>query len=85
MRITEVAKACGVSPWWIRRAESEGLIPAARRSSFGQRMWTREDLPAIEAAAKAHEETRRERWKAQAEKLSEERRAQDAARRGEGW
>jgi DNA-binding transcriptional MerR regulator len=42
--ITEVAKALGVSPSWLRFGERLGALPLARRTPGGHRYYTSEDL-----------------------------------------
>lgn len=41
------AQALGCSETWLRRAESRGLIPKARRDLRGWRVYTEADISAL--------------------------------------
>ena len=70
MRIGAVAKACGVTPWWIRRAERTGQIPRAHRTGVGQREWTAADVVTIQAAVAAQQHEQEARWQTQRERMA---------------
>lgn len=49
--ISKLAQTLGVCPDTVVRWEREGLIPKARRSPGGWRVYTEEDLEQIQTAA----------------------------------
>ena len=46
--ISEAARALGVSPSWLRKAEGQGRLPVAARR-FGCRVYDEHDLETIRA------------------------------------
>jgi DNA-binding transcriptional MerR regulator len=44
LRINEAARILGISTDWLRDAERRGVIPKARRSISGWRVYTQEDI-----------------------------------------
>lgn len=44
VRVSEFARAVGITPAAVRWYESEGVLPAARRASNGYREYTEDDL-----------------------------------------
>ncbi len=47
MRVNEVARELQVSESWLRRAESRGRIPKARRDMNGWRVYSESDIAAL--------------------------------------
>lgn len=47
MRVNEAARELDVSETWLRRAESRGIIPKARRDINGWRVYTQEDIASL--------------------------------------
>lgn len=47
MKVNEAARALDVSETWLRRAESRGIIPKARRDFNGWRVYTQEDIDSL--------------------------------------
>ena len=51
MTISDVADELGLGPWTLRRLESLGRIPAARRDGLsGKRIYSETDIPHLRAA-----------------------------------
>jgi MerR family transcriptional regulator, thiopeptide resistance regulator len=48
MRVTELARACGISRSTVLYYESVGLLKAARRSASGYRIYTRAELDRLQ-------------------------------------
>ena len=47
MRVNEVARELQVSESWLRRAESRGRIPKARRDMNGWRVYSQADIAVL--------------------------------------
>ena len=47
MRVNEAARELQVSESWLRRAESKGRIPKARRDMNGWRIYSRADIAVL--------------------------------------
>ncbi len=49
-RVNQVARELGVSESWLRRAEQQGRIPKARRDLNGWRVYSEEEIAALQNA-----------------------------------
>ena len=47
MRVCDAARVLGCSETWLRRAETRGLIPKAKRDLRGWRVYTEVDISAL--------------------------------------
>ena len=50
LRVNQTARELGISEAWLRRAESRGRIPKARRDINGWRVYTEEDVEVLRKA-----------------------------------
>lgn len=51
MTISDASNELGIEPWTLRRLESLGRIPAARRDGLsGKRIYSDADIPQLRAA-----------------------------------
>ena len=49
-RVNQVARELGVSESWLRRGEQQGRIPKARRDLNGWRVYSEEEIAALQNA-----------------------------------
>lgn len=47
MRVAEVARQIGISPFWLRELEKRGSIPPAPRDLHGHRRYSPEDVETV--------------------------------------
>lgn len=62
-KIGEVAKVLEVAPVTIRKWEQEGLIPRARRTLTGQRVYSEEDICAMKKWLEERNAKKESTWK----------------------